>query len=245
MKIKPAAMGITIFLTIFLGIGATMLAEVWTTESSKVPAKIQTGKSAGNYNPADIRGSYTFAEVSELFEIDLEILYSAFGIPKSTLGSEIQTKDLEDMYSGLEQEIGNESVQVFVALYKGLPVTLSDEYLPKSAVDILLKDGTDLTDEQKEYLSTHYIDIDKYAVEGKPALENTDPDSEHEESGFKITGATTFNEVIGQGVLKEDIESIIGEPIPAVNMSVKDYCVEKGKSFSEIKDKLNEIIDSK
>lgn len=115
-------------------------------------------------------------------------------------------------------------------------MTLNDEYLPKSAVDTLVKEGIDLTDEQNEYLSSHYLEIDEYATESTSVLE---------ESEFKITGSTTFSEVIGLGVSEKEIESIIGEPIPALNMAIKDYCVEKEIPFSEIKDKLNSAIASK
>jgi hypothetical protein len=56
-------------------------------------------------------------------------------------------------------ENGNESVQVFVALYKNLLITLYDAYLPKQAVDIILKINNNLTDEQIAYLSDHQVEI--------------------------------------------------------------------------------------
>ena len=73
MKIKAVTMGIIILIVIFGGIGATMAVDLWTTTTDKIPVLIKDGEFAGAYNPADIRGSYTFADVADLFEIDLQV----------------------------------------------------------------------------------------------------------------------------------------------------------------------------
>ena len=137
MKIKLWMLALLIFVVIFGGIGLTMLTGDWATESDKIPAKFTTGESAGEYNPEDIRGSYTFQDVASAFDIELSVLYDAFGIPAGTDGTAIKTKDIEAVYG--DAEIGNGSVQVFVALYKNLPVTLNETYLPKRAAEIILE----------------------------------------------------------------------------------------------------------
>jgi hypothetical protein len=159
MKIKSMTMGMLIFVIIFGGIGATLAVDLWSTTSDKTPVKITEGEAEGRYNPADIRGSYTFAEVSELFEVELGVLYQAFGIPLETEGTEIQIKELETLYVDSSVEIGTDSVRIFVALYKNLPIDFDESYLPKQAVELILQTNTNLTQEQKDYLASHTLEV--------------------------------------------------------------------------------------
>ena len=98
MSIKMNKLGIIILIVVFGGILVTLGLDLWTTTSTKIPSKIQNGDNAGDYNPEDIRGSYTFKEVSEVFEIDVAVLFDAFNIPKDTDPTEIKNKDLEGMF---------------------------------------------------------------------------------------------------------------------------------------------------
>lgn len=238
-KISSKFMALTVFLVIFGGIGATILADVWTTESTKVPVTYKEGEFQGQYNPEDIRGSYTFSEVSTLFEVELTDLFEAFGIPEGTDGTTIQTKVLEEMYPNLPNEIGNGSVQLFVAFYKGLPPEYDDTYLPAQAKDILYRVNTKLTAEEKSYIESHL------AVLPSPAGEGTNPTEAvvAEETEPLVKGATTFQQVLDAGIGKAEIVGIIGAALPATNMPIKDYCLEKGLSFSEVKEKLNALIE--
>ena len=160
MKIKQMTMGMLILLIFTLGIVATMSLDLWATTSKKIPVKIEEGASSGAYNPADIRGSYTFQEIAELYEIDLQVLYSAFDIPPETAGSAIKSKDLEGLFEDTGVEIGNGSVKIFVALYKNLPIVLDDNYLLKQAAELIVEENKNLTEEEKAYLETHTIEID-------------------------------------------------------------------------------------
>lgn len=159
MKITIGKMSIWVLILFFGGIFATIATDLWTTTTTKVPVKYSEGDAAGSYNPEDIRGSYTFAEVSELFEVELAVLYEAFGIDLDTDGTEIQTKDLEGMYEALPFEVGNESVQVFVALYKDLPITLTETYLPVQAIEILKGLDREWTAEELDYFDQYSIEI--------------------------------------------------------------------------------------
>jgi hypothetical protein len=239
-KISSKFMALTVFLVIFGGIGATILADVWTTESTKVPVTYKEGEFEGQYNPQDIRGSYTFSEVSELFEVELDDLFTAFGIPEGTDGTTIQTKVLEEMYPNLPNEIGNGSVQLFVAFYKGLPAEYDDTYLPAQAKDILYRVNEKLTAEEKAYIESHL------AVLPEPAGEDTVPTEAAvtEEVEPLVKGATTFQQVLDAGITKAEIEEILGSAMPATNLPIKDYCLDKGLSFSEVKDKLNALIEN-
>lgn len=246
MKIKSLTMGVIIFAIIFGGIGATLAFDLWSTTSGKIPARYKDGRFSGSYNPADIRGSYTFAEVSELFEVDLLTLYKAFNIPSDTLGTELKTKNLEALYEGFGAEIGNESVQVFVALYKNLPIELEGAYLPKQAVALILQANTNLSDEQKEYLAAHTLDIAPERIYEKitsssTAIEKTEDKAE--ESKNVVNGSATFQKVLDAGVTKEEVEVIIDAPMPEANKTIKDYCISVGLSFSEVKEKLNALLE--
>jgi len=246
MKIKTLTMGIIIFVIIFGGIGATLAVDLWSTTSEKVPTKFKDGEFSGIYNPADIRGSYTFTEVSELFEIDLQDLYKAFNIPLDTVGTKIQSKDLEGLYEESGAEIGNESVQIFVALYKDLPIELDETYLPKQAVELILQANGNLTEEQRDYLAAHTLDIIAASISEKITSGQTTTgtsESNTEESESVVNGSTTFKQVLDAGVTKEEIETILNASMPSSNQTVKDYCVEAGLSFSKVKEKLNALIE--
>ena len=239
MKIKMWLVALLIFAVLFGGIGITMLTGDWATTTEKVPSKYETGESAGEYNPEDIRGSYTFSDVSEAFGIDLSVLYDAFGIPAGTDGSALHTKDIEASYG--EAEIGNGSVQAFVALYKGLPITLIDTYLTTRGVALVLDANPNLTQEQKDYLAQHQIDTS--LVEAVIVTEEEDAaeasDTQEEEL---IKGGATFQQALDAGLTREKIEEIIGGTMPAANMTVRDYCSANGLSFSEIKALMNDAL---
>ena len=250
MKLKIKIIAIIVPIILFGGIAVSMAAGAWSTTTDKQPAAYTSGEFAGEYNPADIRGSYSFEEVASLFEIDLNVLYEAFGIPDGTTG--MKTKDLESIYE--EYEIGNESVQVFVALYKNLPMELDDSVLPKTAADVLLRDNPNLTEEQKAYIASHTVEVEA-AQEYTPPTEEASPSASPTGSPLKdgsgdgtneealVNGSTTFAQLLDAGILREDIETIIGSPLPPTNQTVKDYCIAQGLTFSDIKNQLNALAE--
>lgn len=240
MKIKSNALGILIIMILFGGIFVSTVMNIWKTESSKVPQLIQEGDFKGEYNPEDIRGSYSFGDISELFNIPLEDLSHGFNLPKEVEASEFKNKDLEPLYENLEFEIGNGSVKLFVALYKGLPYELEDDtYLLENAVQIL-KNKADLTQEQLEFLDSHTIYVEDIDTNG---VTNIEGDQGEVLEDTIIKGNTTFKEVMDWGVNKEKIEKIIGLSLPNPVMSIKDFCMEKNLNFSTIKLNLQDEID--
>ena len=241
MKIKMWVVALLVFIVIFGGIGVTMLTGDWATTSDKIPSKITTGESAGEYNPEDIRGSYTFSDVSDAFGIDLAVLFDAFGIPADTDGTAIKTKDIEATYG--DAEIGNGSVQMFVALYKGLPIALVDTYLTARGAAIVLEANPSLTQEQKDYLASHQIDT--AGMEAPAAADAEAPaETPKEEEEPAINGGTTFQQAMDAGLTREQIEAIIGATMPAANMAIRDYCQQNGLSFSEIKAQLSDALSA-
>lgn len=233
VQIRPMIMAVFVPAVIFGGISATIAADVWNTTSSKMPKVIESGESAGEYSPADIRGSYTFSEVSDLYGIELKVLYEAFGIPEGTDGAVMKVKDLEAMYADYGAKIGTESLQVFVALYRNLTIPLGDAMLPKRAAELLLQAKPNLTAEQRAYIETHT------AASGQPGA--VAPVPEKEEAA--VTGSTTFQQLLDSGLTRDQIEGIIGVPMPSSNQTVKDFCTEAGLVFSDVKAQLNSLYE--
>jgi hypothetical protein len=255
MKITAKWLAGITFIVIFGGIGITTLLGWWQTESTKVPEKYVEVEYAEEYNPADIRGSYSFGDVSRIFEIPLEDLKVAFALPFDDI-SGLGLNQLEGLFEEAANngmEIGTSSVQLFTAYYKGLPFDAMDEYLPAPALDILLANTT-LSDEQMAYLETHLVDIEvlgnpentedqineeESTSEGSEPTSNASAEEEHSETeDYTVKGNTTFREVMDWGVPQETIETIIGGSMPNALFTIKDFCLENGLSFGEIKESI-------
>ncbi len=249
MKLTSAPLAIIIVAVLFGGIGLTSALNWWQTESSKVPAVYTTGEAAGQYNPADIRGSYTFGEVSDLFAIPLADLQTAFRIPAGVNPALYPLKSLEEQFAGLPQEIGTGSVRLFVAFYKGLPYELDsaeDTYLLPEAVEILQNQGR-LLPGQAEYLGGHIVPADGATAPAAittPAIaaDATPAATEHIAPERTVTGKTTFGELLGWGVTQQKIEEILGGPMPAPQTVIKDHLAAQGLEFSTLKGLLQAEI---
>ena len=151
-------------------------------------------------------------------------------------------KELEAQYEDSAVEIGTASVRLFVALYTGLPydLTLETSSLPENAVQIL--QTRELTAEQNDYLASHTV----HWTHCPPwkLLSETAPAVEEEESDTFIKGKTTFAEVLSWGVTQEQIEAVLGLPMPSENLTViKDFVVENGLDFETVKTELQALVD--
>ncbi len=237
MRLKNSHIGILVIIIIIGGIYVAKGFGLWSTESDKIPSRLSEGLGAGSYDPFDIRGSYSFGEISNLFEIDINLLAKAFQLGDGDDVKELKSKDLESMYGELEGdiEIGNESVQVFVAIMKEHDISGADAFLPVSAVQVLLDENPNRSEDVLIYLESHQVE-----ASANGSIPEVEIKSESE--GLKVNGNTTFSQVLGFGITKQDIESIIGAKMPPENQSVKSYCTENGLSFSVIKDALNARI---
>jgi hypothetical protein len=266
MKISSKIVAFILVTILFGGIGISKALGEWHTESTKVPAKYTSGEYAGEYNPEDIRGSFALQDISNSFDIPVEVLAKAFGV-NVTDPAGFLVKDLGTIYADFEAKgtpIETASVRHFVALYKGLPYSVSEEtYFPKSAVEILIQKGK-LNSDQLEYLEKHTVEVDSASsitIEiGNSAAQNNSTNAEADAAGTQrvqtgekevsedeedrtIKGKTTFKEVLDWGVSKSDIEAIIGGKIPTTGLAIRDYCTQQGKEFSTIKGELQEKVD--
>jgi len=65
---------------------------------------IQANQGARTYNPTDIHGSHRFSDISELFDIPLEILCRTFALPEDVDPATFQNLDFETIYPEFEGE---------------------------------------------------------------------------------------------------------------------------------------------
>ena len=172
MKLKPTATFLISLMFVAAGIAATIATGLWQTESDKIPRRLETagvetsvtaegvtedGETAPvQYDPADIRGSYYFTEISNLYGVPLADLAQAFELTEAEAG-DFQAKALESRYPDAAEELGTASIRMFVAYYLGLPyVPTGETWLPQTAVDVLTAGGH-MTAEQAEYALSHAI----------------------------------------------------------------------------------------
>lgn len=247
MKLTAKPLAVIIFVILFGGIAITTAMNWWKTESTKVPVTYADGPAAGQYNPADIRGSYIFGDVSSLFKIPLADLQAAFRIPAGTDPASYALKSLETQFAGQAFEIGTGSVRMFVALYKGLPYDLAgDTYLTPEAVAILKKQGK-LTPEQVVYVDAHVLPAAAPQVATTPAATAVPgaavTPTVHAAPDKKLTGTTTFQNLLDWGVSKANIEKVLGGAMPAPQTVIKDYYSLKGIEFSSGKTALQAEVD--
>jgi hypothetical protein len=250
MTITSKPLAIIVLLAILGGIAFSSVMGWWVTESTKVPATFTEGEFAGQANPADIRGSYTFGDIANAFAVTPEILAQAFGVTVDNPAA-FAVKDLEGLYADSGYEIGTASVRLFVAFYTGVPYDLSAEtsYLPRSASDILLALGT-LSPDQVAYLDTYTVDLggptaETEAAPAQPVATEAVSVSTPEASAvdYTIKGKTTFGELLSWGVPQAVIEQIIGGPLPDPAMTLKDYVSAHGLDMETIKTALQAEVN--
>ena len=240
MNLTSKPLAIIIFVLMFGGVSFSSFMGWWVTESTKQPATFTEGEFAGMANPADIRGSYTFGDITNSFGIDSQILAKAFGVSTENPAA-FAIKELETIYLDSGFEIGTASVRLFVAYYNGLPfdTTGLEIYMPKSATDILLA-RRNLSPEQIAYLESFTVNVGEIsAADVTPAA--TEIHTETEE--YLIKGKTIFGELITWGVSQQTIESIIGAPMPDPAIKIKDYATANGLDFETLKPALQAEVD--
>ncbi len=242
MTLNSKALAVIIIVLLFGGIVLSSVLGWWQTESTKQPVTYTEGEFAGQANPVDIRGSYTFGDIAQAFAISPEILAQAFGVTTDDPAA-FQVKNLEELYADSPVEIGTASVRLFVACYLGLPYDLTTAeatYLPASAVEILNTQGRP-TPEQQAWLATH----------GAPAAPPTaapeqatpTPHATAEASAYTIKGKTTFGELLQWGVPPAVIEQHLGGPLPDPAVTLKDYASAQGLDFESLKTALQAEVD--
>lgn len=243
MTLNARMLASFVVVSLFGGIALSAALGWWSTESTKQPARFTEGAFAGDYNPADIRGSYTFADIEAAFDVPAQTLAQAFDVSTDDPAAFV-VKDLETRYAESPLEIGTASVRLFVALYAGLPYDLAVEeetYLPQKAVNILRNHVT-LTPEQEAYLAAHTVSVESAPAPAGEAQPTPAPASE-EENPYTIKGKTTFGDLLEWGVPQAVIEQTLGASMPNAAVKIKDYCTQNGLAFETIKTTLQAEVD--
>ncbi len=246
MTITSKPLAAIVLVMLFGGIFFSSAMGWWATESTKEPVTFTEGEFAGQANPVDIRGSYTFGDIANSFDVTPEVLAQAFGITEGD-PAVFAVKELEAIYLDSGFEIGTNSVRLFVAYYSGLPFDTTDQeiYMPQSATDVLLAKGN-LTPEQIAYLEMYTVTIGasnpvaESDAESTPSAVATLSVASEE---YTIKGKTTFGELITWGVPQTIIEQLIGASMPDPAMTVKDYASANGLNFETLKPALQAEVD--
>jgi len=238
MKVNNLILAISVSLIFILGIFISDFLGYWQTETIKVPQKISEGQFEGYSDPSDIRGSYSFGDVSKSFKIDVETLAKAYdlsGIIEDT--SSFRINQLEEYYVFDEDiEIGTGSVKYFVSLYTGIPYESDDDVLPSTAVYILYKEGK-ITEELYNELREISIDISSYLITENIIIEEFQQKTEEYEE-YVIKSTTTVLEVVRWGISIEKLEELIGIQGISEDEIIRQICLDNEVSFSEVKEKI-------
>jgi len=251
-RIKIRILAPIVIAAFVAGIGGTAAFNLWKTDSTKEPAKYSAGEFAGQANPADIRGSYTFSDITAAFGVPVADLARAFGYEAEKEPGAVQVKSLETKFAGIasEREIGTDSVRFFVALYKSLPMTPEESTgLPPAAVEILLAKAQ-LDREKIEDLRAR--EVGTVAAAAAPAAEPA-PAAPAAETAVKtesstdrtVKGGTTIANLLDWGVAQGDIEKAVGAKVASPGVTLKDFCAAQGVEFSSVKAGVQALVDAK
>ncbi len=255
MKMRSPLIAILTILFIFGGILISMATGFWRSESSKVPATYASGEFAGQYNPGDIRGSYSFSDVASAFDVPVKVLLQAFGFEGVENGASLQIKVFEEYYGVVDgREVGTDSMRLFVALYIDRPYTPEEGTgLPNRAVELLRAREKLDSEHAKEIARSYSVELPRgidgdgstgTAVESLGSTAST-ASAEESEEDHSIKGKTTFRDVMEWGLTREEIEEVIDMPIGAPTQAMRDFFMEKGMEFSQYKEELQRIIDER
>lgn len=246
---------ITVFVLLFGGIYVTIGTGHWATEREAEPIKLESGA----YDPADIRGSYAFAEVEEFFGVPANLLFDAFGIPEEKRTDQFLIKDMEGIFEpvileGEEVEVGTDLVRVFTSLYTGLPYESTETtHLPEGLVKALIAENT-LSEEQQFYWKAHTFPL---VLAGETPAEETQTAASGEQAGeqpetisspaaetptVEIKGRTTMGELLLFGLTKEQFQDITGVEMPGSAVKMKDFVDANGLDMETIKTRMLEVL---
>lgn len=248
MKISSIAIVIIVVVVLGGGIILTNVLNLWdkppvdinqvpatttTTggDSDEVPAKPDFNTP---YQPAGIKGTNTFAEISAMFNVPLDDLGVGFAITSEPDWQDLKARELKAIYNNLPSNIKleTESVRVFVSFYTGKSYNYSpSDYLPGPAVNIL-KQKSELTPEQVAFLDTHTYNVDTTASTGASAVNK-----------HTVTGETSFGTLLGWGIPAEEIEKAIGGEMPVTGTFIRDYASQEGKDFLALVSVLQELAN--
>jgi hypothetical protein len=256
-RVRSLTLGAIVVAVIAGGIALSAALGYWVTEGTRVPITYVEGEFAGSYNPADIRGSYTLADVEASFGIPVDVLARAFGVSELENPGEFRAADLEEMYGEQADggEIGTDALRLFVSLYSGLPYVAEESTrFPATA---LVELDAKLATADLEALEARLVPDDTLViavepelamlagedeVEPAPEADATDTE-EHDADEAVIRGKTTFGDLLGWGLTKEQIEEVLGMSMGARLKPVRDFAFEEGLDYGTVRTALQALLE--
>lgn len=192
-----------------------------------------------------MRGSHTLEEIEKYYQLPASSVVEAFGLRPDTNPNFFQLKDMKEIFKPIELEeeeyvVETDTVKVFASLYLKIPY-ISDEtfYLPEKTVNYLIESDK-LTGEEKEYWQGHTFKLEYLDSKYLTASEFSKIVVEEAE-GFKVTGKMTVQGLLDGGITEEKFEEVTGFKVPEdKSVLVRDFVIDKGLEFGEIKDKFAE-----
>ena len=241
MKIKSIHILLAIIIVIGGGILLASELDLYNTTRVKTPRKTAEGIA----DVIDMRGSHSLEEIEKYYKLPASSVIEAFGLRPDTDPNFFQLKDMKEIFTPVELEEGEyivetDTVKVFTSLYLKIPY-VSDEtfYLPEKTVNYLIENDK-LTGEEKEYWQGHAFKLEYLDSKYLTASEFSKIVVE-EAGGFKVTGRTTIQELLDYGVTEEKFEEVTGFKIPDKKLvSFRDFVIDKGLEFGEVKNKFRE-----
>jgi len=240
MKIK--SIHILLAIIIIIGGGILLASELDLYNTTRVKSPRKTAE--GFYDIYDIRGSHTLEEIEKYYQLPASSVIEAFGLRPDTNPKFFQLKDMKEIFKPVELEEGyvveTDTVKVFTSLYLKIPY-VSDEtfYLPEKTVNYLIENDK-LTGEEKEYWQGHTFKLEYLDSKYLTASEFSKIVVEEAE-GFKVTGKTTVQGLLDGGMTEEKFEEVTDFKVPEdKSVLVRDFVIDKGLEFGEIKDKFAE-----
>ena len=243
MKINSIAIAIIIVLVLGGGIILTNSLNLWDKKPVYIPPEptVITGDGSSPtttkpdfntpYQPAEIKGTNTFAEISMMFHVPLDDLGIGFGIMEERNWQDLKARELKAIYTNLPSNVKleTESVRIFISFYTGKAYKYSHTaYLPQPAVDIL-KQKAKLTVEQVAFLDSHTYTTGMATSSGVSKYKHV------------VTGETSFRTLLGWGIPAVEIERIIGGKIPDLDTSIRDYASQQDKDFLMLVSDIQEL----
>lgn len=241
MKIKSIHILLVIIIIIGGGILLASELDLYNTTRTKSPRKT----AEGFYDIYDIRGSHTLEEIEKYYQLPASSVIEAFGLRADTSPNFFKLKDMKEIFKPIELEgeeyiVETDTVKVFASLYLKIPyVSKETFYLPGKTVNYLIENDK-LTGEEKEYWQGHTFKLEYLDSKCFTASEFSKIVVEEAE-GFKVTGRTTIQELLDGGITEEKFEEVSGFKVPEdKSVLVRDFVIDKGLEFGEIKDKFAE-----
>jgi hypothetical protein len=263
MRIKGiAAAGIAI-LVILGGVFISQLTGTWITENARSPRLITVGEFAGMSDPADIRGSHTFAVIGESFGIEPKEIAAAYGLDVGTRDpGELRANEMELFFEGIDEsrgEIGTDSVKWFIALYSGFPYVPEETTLLPSSAAAYLKDAGKIDQEMMDSIQPSLIETELLKADADTEAD-ADADTEADaDTGISaadtgvsssstdrtVKGNTIFADLYTWGLTEKEIEEVTGEVPGPRSAVIRDYYTNLGLEYGTVRVALQKLVDSK